>query len=1232
MNGLGVGAIISLVIFLLFVGILLIFSVRQPSIIRIAIRNLRGLTKMNLALLSATCVSTIVITGSLIAGDSLRESITNAAYDNLSEVDEIVTSYRLFNASVLDGLSENENLMDEVDHLSPLIHMRGIVENPKTGSRTNTAYVIGFNHAFLDFGDMISVDGTKLDYSLGANEVYLNKNLADEVGLDKGDRVNISFSKIDQLFEAIFLGNQEKTNLKVQFVVKDVLKSESLGRFQLNANRNPPQNIYVPLDSLQKVLGTQDSVNMILVSNEGDEKEGVGSCDVVSKNLENALDDIVGYKDAGFSIIQNPEKGYIKLEASDVFFPYDYYEHLSSSSEIQDLDSASPIVTYFWNFLTLNNRSVPYSTVTAFDSDLDEKFGLFKVNGTSEEIKGELEKNEIILNSWTADRLEANINDVVSLNYSLMDEFYNIRYITEEFTIKYIVDMEGKANDSMLMPEFPGIEGKSTVLDWDPPFSVDLTRITDDDEQYWEDFKGTPKAFISLKAAAELWNTDIGNITQVRLQPTDSNLSALTFQVEDVLNDYVGMSEAALQIRRVKLDAINSAEGTDIFTGMFLAFSAACIIAAAVLIVLLITLRIESRRAEIGILRAIGFKIGAINHIFLIEGTILSIIGGFAGIIIGFLFGIFLIGGMNTFWSSIVEGSPVIFYFTPDSLVVGFTSGIIVAIITLIVALRFEGKKTVIGSIRQIPIRKEMKMEILLPALSLVLGLAILLSMPFLDMEIESQLGLFALGFGPLLIIYAISQLILVRLNRDINNWAGLAIVLYTVFLMFYFIEIASLLELFFLSGFMLLCGFLLMFYYSLMKVEMIATHEKEKVSLPSGKRWLFKLARKNVARRPTRTMFMMILFSLTLFVLVSLTINLQGALIDVERAVEESGGSYDIMGDSATPIFANLADESSRTSSNIQSQVFEELEVEQFKTKGDVGGTCSNLNRIASPRIIGANESFFVDNTFIFISNEDSNNEDNPWLLLEEPREDNEVPAIGDYNTIVWILGWDVGSTISVFDENGDSVNLKIVGIIGNSIFQGSLIIWDEYFDELYPTNNGYQLFLFNSQLEDLKPQITELESALTRYGFDAYTVESVVVENILIENTYISIFQVILMFGLIIGTLGFGIVASRNMLERRTEIGILRAIGFSKEMILKVLILENSYVILCAMIIGTLSGIIASSVYLIKMQLAITSWPWLYVFAILIISFVIAMTSALIPIFKTSKMSVTDSIRAYE
>jgi putative ABC transport system permease protein len=205
-------------------------------------------------------------------------------------------------------------------------------------------------------------------------------------------------------------------------------------------------------------------------------------------------------------------------------------------------------------------------------------------------------------------------------------------------------------------------------------------------------------------------------------------------------------------------------------------------------------------------------------------------------------------------------------------------------------------------------------------------------------------------------------------------------------------------------------------------------------------------------------------------------------------------------------------------------------------------------------------------------------------------------------------------------------------VGIIGNSIFPGSLIIWENYFELEYPTENGFNLFLFRSQESDLNPQIINLEKALSDYGFDAFTVESLVIENILIENTYISIFQVLLVLALVIGTFGFGIVASRNALERRHEIGVLRAIGFKRKAVYRAMLYENSYIILAGIAIGSLSGIIASSVYLLKLDMNILSWPWLYVTAIVAVSFIIAMVSTVIPVIRSSKIQISQAIKVRE
>jgi len=107
---------------------------------------------MNLSFLAASAVAAMVITGSLVAGDSLKGSIVSAVYENLGEVDEVVVSEQLFRQGIVDELEANKSLTQVVDHVAPLLFLDGVVENPKYGERTGKARIIGFDERFLEFG------------------------------------------------------------------------------------------------------------------------------------------------------------------------------------------------------------------------------------------------------------------------------------------------------------------------------------------------------------------------------------------------------------------------------------------------------------------------------------------------------------------------------------------------------------------------------------------------------------------------------------------------------------------------------------------------------------------------------------------------------------------------------------------------------------------------------------------------------------------------------------------------------------------------------------------------------------------------------------------------------------------------------------------------------------------------------------------------------------------------
>src|SRR5215831_11997105 len=77
--------------------------------------------------------------------------------------------------------------------------------------------------------------------------------------------------------------------------------------------------------------------------------------------------------------------------------------------------------------------------------------------------------------------------------------------------------MKDEAADRDYVPDYPGITTTQNIVDWDPPFPVDLKRVRPRDEDYWHKYRTTPKAFIPLEAGQQLWQSRYGKLTSVRI-------------------------------------------------------------------------------------------------------------------------------------------------------------------------------------------------------------------------------------------------------------------------------------------------------------------------------------------------------------------------------------------------------------------------------------------------------------------------------------------------------------------------------------------------------------------------------------------------------------------------------------------------------------------------------------------------------------------------------------------
>ena len=101
-----------------------------------------------------------------------------------------------------------------------------------------------------------------------------------------------------------------------------------------------------------------------------------------------------------------------------------------------------------------------------------------------------------------------------------------MRKLVEEkhsFKVKAVIPIAGFAANRSLMPDLPGLSDSEKCSDWDTSIPIKMKLIREKDETYWKKYKGTPKAFISLKTAQKIWANRFGaivlrNITERRFE------------------------------------------------------------------------------------------------------------------------------------------------------------------------------------------------------------------------------------------------------------------------------------------------------------------------------------------------------------------------------------------------------------------------------------------------------------------------------------------------------------------------------------------------------------------------------------------------------------------------------------------------------------------------------------------------------------------------------------------
>jgi hypothetical protein len=574
----------------------------------------------------------------------------------------------------------------------------------------------------------------------------------------------------------------------------------------------------------------------------------------------------------------------------------------------------------------------------------------------------------------------------------------------------------------------------------------------------------------------------------------------------------------------------------------------------------------------------VGLNNRRIFGVLTAEALAVTAIGSLLGVLAGIGYAWLMIVGLTTWWLSAISTPFLHLYVTPVSLLIGFVGGLIVSLITVLWALR---------RLNRISVRR------------LLAGQA---SEDRFRGRSQSRAGIWAAGAMLLMAIGSVAIAPSLRGEAQAGAFVG--------------------------SGTLVLAAALT---FLLNRLRRGAT-----VSLAgSGGLPIARLAARNGARNPGRSVLSIGLIAAASFLIVALSaFRLDPDTLSNGRG--SGSGGFALVAQSDAPIYQNLNDAAAREELGMSADADEALakcEAISLRLESGDDASCLNLYQAMQPRVLGVPQALVELGGFDWGGSQAETAEEraNPWLLLgkklpDAPDGTRVIPAAVDFNTATYSLHKGLGDSVEVVDGRGRTVRLQLVAFLKNSIFQGDLLVGEQQFLELFPDVNGYRFFLVDTKGQPIDKVQGLLEESLGDYGFDAETSAGRLAAFFAVQNTYLSTFQSLGGLGLLLGTFGLATVQLRSVLERRGELALLRAAGFRRALLARLVMLENTLLLVGGLAVGVVAALVAVLPHWLGGGASV---PWLSLTATLALVLVVGLLAGLLAVRATLRAELIPALR---
>ncbi|MCG8598886.1 MAG: FtsX-like permease family protein [Verrucomicrobiales bacterium] len=1051
---------------------------------------------INLSVLAGVALTSAILSGALVVGDSVKESLRQNAEARLSNMGPVfVGGERYVTNRLADRVGK---ALGGETAVAPVLQIEGTASNRAGGKRVNKVQILGVDDRFWN----LSIAGRAPEKFSDDRWIAINEPFARRIEAGVGDSLIMRVEIPGALSKDAPLSGESEQTTPFTVKVSEVIGDEFFGLYSLRAEQVPPSTLFVKLSRLQEILETPKQVNLLATGK-----------DVDARAFATAVGNEWSLDDLQIEVEQVGGNDLLQVVSSRVFFDEAIVFAFGKIASIE-----SPILTYLATEIRANGKVTPYSMVTGVGPELNEI------------VNAETGGDGIVLSQWIADDLQAKPGDEVTLAYNVVGPGRALIEQTRSFRVAGISAIGENGWDQSWTPDFPGIFDVEDLDEWEPGIPIDRDKIRDKDDEFWDEYRATPKAFVGINAAREMWANRFGNATSLRLRLNDSATPVI-----DQLRPHLPLESLGMAVRDMQGEAESAVSNSFDFGSLFASMSFFLIVAALALTGLVFVFGIEQRSSQIGLLLALGFTRKRVRKFFIVEAVLLSIAGALLGLAGGYIYTRLALHGMSGVWSEAAAGIDFVYHLKPATLAISFSITVFVALFVVwwtsrrVTAVQ-PGQLISGGDTMAVSGPGKGKWAMIFLVLGLLGGLGCLFA-PKVPGTIAEQGMFFGAGFLFTLAGVALASLLIGRFLRPSNVLVSIG-----------------------------------------------------------------ALGRQHTVRRKGRSLAVIGLMAAGVFMVTAIN----SFRLDGERGAERRGsgtGGFAWVGESTLPVYEDLNGKEGREKYGLDG--FEEsFTVIPFRVSDGEDASCLNLNRAQRPRLMGVNPQALADRdafTFTKVSGE-SDPEKSNWSSLGESAEQMDgisvVPGIIDQNTAIYALQKGVGDIITYETVSGQSFGVRIVGFLDTSILQGSLLISEENFIRFFPDSGGYQFFLLDrggdALLDKVAAHMTRMFGDL---GLEMRPAADRLNEFNAVQNTYLSIFSTLGGLGIFLGTLGLAIIVGRNVLERRGQLGVMQAMGFTRRKLVGMVLSEHWFLHVSGVLLGLLAALVAVIPQLAK---GLASLPW--------------------------------------